>query len=312
MYHSYQVLLYSLNIFCIYLFQRGIARRNDAWTPFAITEEHLAMTLKQLKQAIRQHPCEILINSDQAWRIISLDEVKVQMSTHDDTPGKRQCEKVVKAGPHDDGRLCLFLIAILLECHKIVMDEGDAELIYTPPRPIQSSLMYLPLLVGATLSAKSGNVLSVVGGSHANLDPIPMHAAFAAQSVDPTWMLGAPTATVLGHTFMADYSCNEKGSILGENIMSRLKYLNELRAFQHCEDSWVVALMDGCQTHLTEAMLTFYHINKIDLGLRPPNTSERIQNEDLVRVQCDSSVMPFTFSSKNRVGLDTQYVDSYV
>lgn len=69
---------------------------------------------------------------------------------------------------------------------------------------------------GETLSAKSGCCMSLLAGSHANLDPFPPFVCVAADQVDPAWFVGCPVATVNGIDFPMDYSCNPKGSVLPE------------------------------------------------------------------------------------------------
>jgi hypothetical protein len=55
-----------------------------------------------------------------------------------------------------------------------------------------------------------------------------------------------------------------------------------VRAAKSQPDVWVMVLMDGVQTHVTAPMLEFFAVNNITRGLRPPNTSHLVQNEDLV------------------------------
>lgn len=65
-------------------------------------------------------------------------------------------------------------------------------------------------------------------------------------------------------------------------IKTRFEFINGIRKSKGCEDKWVVLLLDGVQMHVTLEMQTFFYENKIDMALRPPNTSEKVQNEDLV------------------------------
>ena len=82
------------------------------------------------------------------------------------------------------------------------------------------------------------------------------------------------------------YNCNDKGSVVPEMLMSHLKFVNKVRAAKGRPDAWVMMLLDGVGTHVTAEMLEFFAINKLILGLRPPNTSHAVQNEDLVTFWC--------------------------
>ena len=95
-------------------------------------------------------------------------------------------------------------------------------------------------------------------------------------------MLGAPTTTIGGVTYPADYYCNEKGSVVPEMLMSYLKFIDKVRVSKGRPDVWVMVLLDGVSTHVTVEMLEFFTIKKLLLGLRPPWTSNAVQNEDLV------------------------------
>ena len=95
-------------------------------------------------------------------------------------------------------------------------------------------------------------------------------------------MRGAPTTTIGGTVHPSEYNCNEKGSVVPEMLMGHLKFINKVREAKGRPDAWVMVLLDGVGTHVTAEMLEFFAINKLILGLRPPNTSHAVQNEDLV------------------------------
>ena len=59
-----------------------------------------------------------------------------------------------------------------------------------------------------------------------------------------------------------------------------IKYLTYLGKICK-EDEWIVCFLDGVQSHLTENVLKFCVQNNTKLVPRPPNTSDKIQNEDL-------------------------------
>ena len=102
----------------------------------------------------------------------------------------------------------------------------------------------------------------------------------------PTWQFGAPTTTIGGVVYSSGYNCNDKGSVVPEMLMDHLKFVNKVRAAKGRPDAWVMLLLDGVGTHVTAEMLEFFAINKLTLGLRPPNTSHAVQNEDLVTFWC--------------------------
>ena len=79
----------------------GIAIVNPDWTPFEILSHHLGMTVSQFKECVKSHPEEITFVSGKAHLALSLDELKVLLSTHDDC--HRRCEQTLKSGPGDNG-----------------------------------------------------------------------------------------------------------------------------------------------------------------------------------------------------------------
>jgi len=82
----------------------------------------------------------------------------------------------------------------------------------------------------------------------------------------------------------ANFNCNEKGSVSPEMLMHPLKFVDQVRAAaaKGQPDVWVMVLLEGVETHVTAPMPEFFAVNKIICGLRPPNTSHLVQNEDLV------------------------------
>ena len=76
---------------------------NKKWVPFVMGPRHLDMSEDDLKAEIKKMEPEILIIPSEAWRIVSLDEVKLELNTHDDH--KRRGERSFRAGPDDDGEV---------------------------------------------------------------------------------------------------------------------------------------------------------------------------------------------------------------
>ena len=74
---------------------------NPDWTPFEILSHHLGMTESQFKECVKSHPEEITFVSGKAHLALSLDELKLLLSTHDDC--HRRCEQTLRSGPDDDG-----------------------------------------------------------------------------------------------------------------------------------------------------------------------------------------------------------------
>ena len=130
---------------------------------------------------------------------------------------------------------------------------------------------------GECISAKSACALSGMGGSHASFEPVRPGFVFASESVDPAWMLNAPTAVVNGVRMKSWYMCNEKGSFTAEFFQDYLRYIESIKS----ADEWAVIFCDCVATHLSVENLNFMHVNKIKLTPRPPNMSDKIQNEDL-------------------------------
>ena len=58
--------------------QEGIAVVNKKWVPFVMGPRHLDMSEDDLKAEIKKMEPEILIIPSEAWRIVSLDEVKLE------------------------------------------------------------------------------------------------------------------------------------------------------------------------------------------------------------------------------------------
>ena len=73
------------------------------------------------------------------------------------------------------------------------------------------------------------------------------------------------------------YMCNGKGSFTAELFQDYLRYIASIKS----ADEWAVIFCDCVATHLSVENLNFMHVNKIKLTPRPPNTSDKIQNEDL-------------------------------
>lgn len=155
----------------IFYNQNGIAVKNPAYTPLDMTDAILDMGDADFKVMIKAREPEIVILEEHRWRVLSMDECRLNLNTHDEGSNGRNCERVIMSGPDDHGEV---------------------------------------------LSAKSASSMSALGGSHANLQPTPAFFSFTGGAVDPAWMIGAPSSNINGIDFQADYSCNEKGSILPE------------------------------------------------------------------------------------------------
>ena len=139
----------------------------------------------------------------------------------------------------------------------------------------------VPVRIKSPVEIKSGR-----NNRHTKLSPIPPFFSYASSGVCPTWQFGAPTTTIGGVVYPSGYNCNDKGSVVPEMLMDHLKFVNKVRAAKGRPDAWVMLLLDGVGTHVTAEMLEFFAINKLILGLRPPNTSHAVQNEDLVTFWC--------------------------
>lgn len=84
--------------------QLGIVVVNPDWTDFVLTPAHLDMSENDFKAIVKAHPPEILILPCEAWRIISFDELKLKLGTHDNDGGtSRNTERSLKFGPQDVG-----------------------------------------------------------------------------------------------------------------------------------------------------------------------------------------------------------------
>jgi hypothetical protein len=224
------------------LVQHKIAYINTNYVPFELTDAHCMLSDKAFKEVLRNLEPKIHIYPDQAWRLFSFDEAKILMNTHETNTTSQH-----------------------RRCEQIVRDN-------TPGTTD----------IGEVLSAKSSCAMSVIGGSHANLDGSPMYCCVASKSVNPHHFTDMPVANICGVNVSGNYSCNDKGSVTEKELQHHLKYLDQLRAHHGQPDAWMVGLMDGVQTHVTVGMLEWFSVNHIDPGLRPPYTSQVVQNEDLV------------------------------
>ena len=215
----------------IELLEAAIAVENPAHTPFEILPKHLSMSEAQFKKCVYDHPPEVTYVSSKAHLALSLDELKLQLATHDDN--HRVCERTVRVGPDDDGE---------------------------------------------TIAAKSNCSMSGIGGSHANFEPNHPGFVFATDSMDPAWVRNAPRVVINGKRFDMPFNeANAKGSFNAQMFTKYLSYLAEIRN----EGDVIVLFLDGVQSHLTPHVLQFCAANSIKLVPRPPNTSDKIQNEDL-------------------------------
>ena len=96
---------------------------------------------------------------------------------------------------------------------------------------------------GEVYSAKSSYSLSGLDGSLATFEAIPAFFSFASSGVDPVWMLGAPTTTIGGVPYSADFNCNGKGSVSPEMLMHHLKFVDQVRAAKGQPDVWAYMFM---------------------------------------------------------------------
>ena len=65
----------------------------------------------------------------------------------------------------------------------------------------------------------------------------------------------------------------------GNSNLRHFRFIDKLREAKGQPDLWAIAVLDGVQIHVTEAMHTFFHCKNIYLALRPPWTSHALQNE---------------------------------
>ena len=78
--------------------QHGIAKVNPLYKPLELTPEVLALSEGDFKKVVAGIEPEIIILESERWRIISFDELKLKLSTHDDGGAgtTRNCEKVLQ------------------------------------------------------------------------------------------------------------------------------------------------------------------------------------------------------------------------
>ena len=197
---------------------------------FEVRAEHLSLSKGSFAKIVCEHSPELEYISSEAHRALSLDELKLLLSTRDDT--HRQCEKTLRCGVDDDGE---------------------------------------------TLSAKSSCAMSGIGGSHANFEAAKPGFVVASESFDPQWFTHAPTAVINGKRHSPFYEGNEKGSFDGRMFVKYLEYVVSIKK----KEERAVVFGDGVQTHLMHETVTFVLESNIRFVPRPPNTSGKIQNEDL-------------------------------
>ena len=78
--------------------QHGIAKVNPLYKPLELTPEVLVLYEGDFKKLVAGIEPEIIILESERWRIISFDELKLKLSTHDDGGAgtTRNCEKVLQ------------------------------------------------------------------------------------------------------------------------------------------------------------------------------------------------------------------------
>jgi hypothetical protein len=78
--------------------QHGIAKVNPLYKPLELAPEVLALSEGDFKKVVAGIEPEIIILESERWRIISFDELKLKLSTHDDGGAgtTRNCEKVLQ------------------------------------------------------------------------------------------------------------------------------------------------------------------------------------------------------------------------
>ena len=59
------------------------------------------MSEEQFAKVIDSHPSKLLFDETKTWAMISFDEAKLKLNTHDDTG--RRAERTVKSGKDDKG-----------------------------------------------------------------------------------------------------------------------------------------------------------------------------------------------------------------
>ena len=74
--------------------QHGIAKVNPLYKPLELAPEVLALSEGDFKKVVAGIEPEIIILESERWRIISFDELKLKLSTHDDGGAgtTRNCE----------------------------------------------------------------------------------------------------------------------------------------------------------------------------------------------------------------------------
>jgi hypothetical protein len=78
--------------------QHGIAKVNPLYKPLELTPEVLVLYEGDFKKLVAGIEPEIIILESERWRIMSFDELKLKLSTHDDGGAgtTRNCEKVLQ------------------------------------------------------------------------------------------------------------------------------------------------------------------------------------------------------------------------
>jgi len=78
--------------------QHGIAKVNPLYKPLELAPEVLALSEGDFKKVVAGIEPEIIIQESERWRIMSFDELKLKLSTHDDGGAgtTRNCEKVLQ------------------------------------------------------------------------------------------------------------------------------------------------------------------------------------------------------------------------
>ena len=78
--------------------QHGIAKVNPLYKPLELAPEVLALSEGDFKKVVAGIEPEIIILESERWRIMSFDELKLKLSSHDDGGAgtTRNCEKVLQ------------------------------------------------------------------------------------------------------------------------------------------------------------------------------------------------------------------------
>lgn len=141
---------------------------------------------------------------------------------------------------------------------------------------------YIDTNVSTTKSSKSA---TLVGGSNASGQSLPMMAIFPDGTFDMTWTVGAPESMILdsnGKRLKAVFAANAKGGMT--NDMS-LVYLNKI-LIPSCPGvsptNKYIIICDGHGSHLTAAFVQRCRELGFTLILRIPHTTDKTQGEDVV------------------------------